>query len=428
MFSHLIISIWVTLVLTGCGQGSQGNRTKARRSSTVVGSAPPARQEGYVASLKRGVQIASDLSNLDEFALGMNRYSWQVEAFGGSTQEQLASCQIQANASTHRHLPAAHFDRTGTARVSFELVDSDPVSGELVCSVSDRGVLLADFRHPLKKSILVHGELSARSLDLAHELGTLVLMPGAVLTTHGAAVSLRFEELVSVDARIRTLAETSLKAPPERPGLSPGEVRISLGRAVGQLTIELRGQHGGDAVTARPAITAVPARSPELNGQCQGYHRPDDQRCFGKKGHTGYPGENGMDGAPGGNSGRVVFSVKDGRQLRLRIKKIPGVGGAGLPGGSGGPGGPGGIGAHITWSYPDNSGCSFCFGTGGETKNNPLRLVWEQYKFPDGPPGDRGANGSHGATGESGVRSESEVRYLREDLHLVINDNWESRP
>lgn len=394
MTLKLLICAVMALGLAACGKDSGGGRAKSRVTPVITDQdpvepqpLPPVRQEGFVATLKRRVEIAPDLSNLDEFILGMNQFEWQVEAFDGRAHEREASCKKIKNSDANRRTVVGRFDRSGAASVLVEVQENDPAVNEVECVVSDRGQVLARFTYKLRKSFVVHGEMAARSLSLGEKLGNLVLLPSSILTTHGDRVTLRFEKIIAANAKLRTLAEVMFQATAERPGITPGEILLEADEGYGELEVELRGQNGGDAITSRAPVTAVPARTADLNGACRGYHSRGDQRCFGKKGHRGYPGENGVDGAPGGDSGALKFTAADARHLRLKLRKIPGVGGRGLPGSVGGAGGPGGIGSTIVWHTSSPRGCPHCFGQAGDLLAlNPTEIEIHEYKFPDGPP------------------------------------------
>ena len=141
----------------------------------------------------------------------------------------------------------------------------------------------------------------------------------------------------------------------------PGVLRVSADRAVGHLTLVLRGVDGKPGRTGRMGRPGDPGKSglsyvgPTL---CLLGH-PTRAPTSGEPGCDGGPGENGQGGDNGGNSGSFWLQLKTASQFTTSVIEFPGLGGPGGLGGSGGRGGPGGIsGVHpVQLTYHTSPGC-----------------------------------------------------------------------
>lgn len=211
--------------------------------------------------------------------------------------------------------------------------------------------------------------------DIELSFDELRFTEGGVLYTMGANVRIHVGTLKAEGGKIATFPEGQ-KAAAGKKGRSGGHVYLGFRNAVGALTIELRGENGGDG---------LPAKDPDQNikgskgtngiaGTC-GFNPGmiPTKGGVGGKGLKGYPGNTGL---KGGDSGTLELVVDNSQDFSSRVEKLPGMGGNGGPGGQGGEGGDGGDPGEISRGY--------CNRSEGGTRG------------PQGDPGDRGADGPAG--------------------------------
>jgi hypothetical protein len=215
----------------------------------------------------------------------------------------------------------------------------------------------------------------------------------AVLNLSGKTVKILAHEIYSEGGLIQTFPEgtTAGEGQNGRPG---GLVEINVNKAVGLLTVELRGENGGrglpgpkpdsrlkgpkgnkgiDAVMSGPPPMVGVNDTPVNLGTC------NSQPTNGGDGGKGSPGYQGGTGMRGGSSGKLVLRVKDSSEFDLKDSKFAGVGGLGGFGGEGGEGGD-----------PGEAG-------------NPSSGAFTNCTFArNGRPGLKGDNGPQGNTGPSG--------------------------
>lgn len=249
------------------------------------------------------------------------------------------------------------------------------------------------------KELIVEKEYSlpvplAQSQQQVLRIEKLVLKPGAQFITQGLNLKLEITELVSENATIRSF-KVDQTAQDFTTGRSGGQLELSVGRVVGTLSVEMRGERGG---RGRPG----PAADASLKGPT-GVHGMDTvwtsssrgsgsltliiSGTDGAPGGSGAPGFPGLAGMRGGDSGRAYLKIADSSDANIQIDNIAGLGG---DGGNGGPGGEGGEGGEA-------GGCQ-----------GPVSC-------PIQSPGPRGAQGPQGPQGPIGPSGLSENHCIESD-------------
>lgn len=207
--------------------------------------------------------------------------------------------------------------------------------------------------------------------DLEFKFDDLRFEEGGVLYTMGANVRIHAKSLSSANGKIATFPDGQ-KAQRGEDGKDGGHIFLNIGKANGVITIEMRGEIGGDGLSANEPDDSLkgPPGIDGIKGGCgQGgtvvFPGEGDQ---GGKGLKGYPGQNGK---RGGGTGTLELFIEESLDFSHVIEKKPGQGGIGSYGGDGGAGGQGG-----------KSNC----------RNGS--------RGPQGLPGDRGDDGKEGSEGE----------------------------
>jgi hypothetical protein len=200
------------------------------------------------------------------------------------------------------------------------------------------------------------------------------------LVTFGRELVIDTKELISNGGSLITFI-SGQKADSDMPGRSGGSIRIKANSARGELSIEMRGEHGGDGSSGAPFAERAPSGAAGTSGQS---HRQMGSGSFpsfcvalptsGGNGENGANGRNGQNGRRGGNTGQLTFEVAEKSDaFQLHFSKEVGRSGKA---GAGGPGQLGGI--------------------GGEPGARDIFRVCP-YKV------GRGADGANGAGGANGV-------------------------
>jgi hypothetical protein len=212
----------------------------------------------------------------------------------------------------------------------------------------------------------------------------IYLYRNSLIITQGYKLTLKAQNLYADHARIMTFPEFA-QAPLSMDGRSGGQINLDVGRAMGELFLELRGEHGGQGLNGNPYFFAA-QNGPQ--GQRGGNHclrliigGPIKCICTrnptnGGNGAPGAKGQIGQNGGNGGNSGTATLKITDYSQFNLEIFQFAGMGGTpglGGPGQKGGKGGP-----------PGDRTTSEC---------NP---GINGYDGADGPQGDAGVRGRDG--------------------------------
>ena len=236
-----------------------------------------------------------------------------------------------------------------------------------------------------------------RSLDIKDlaSYTDLYFEERAKLVTDGNPLNLILKEIESKDGSIETFLEDSA-TPDNFEGLSGNNIFIKAEKAVGHLSIILRGQNGGKR-TDEPAPLGESGRGAtggkghdaqvscyERPPEGEGRHsRPHGQICHcsrhagnGGRGGQGAKGKTGYKGLNGGDSGNINIEIGDSSKFEIDYDRIPGFGGEGSIGGLGGLGGHGGASGRAVHPCRDGS---------------------------HGPQGEKGARGNKGEYGDSGL-------------------------
>lgn len=118
-----------------------------------------------------------------------------------------------------------------------------------------------------------------------------------VVFTREYDLQIHAKELISDGASLRNFTESDGVSEREKNGKAGGKIELHIGRAVGQLEVELSGEAAG-------------------RGR-------DGARVLG----TGHRGCWGTSGGNGGDAGQFILDVRDDNHFRYHIKSRPGLGG-----------------------------------------------------------------------------------------------------
>jgi len=244
---------------------------------------------------------------------------------------------------------------------------------EVIQSLAQKGSLR------LENSCLVLGDITPEPRTVALSIHTLSLIGKSCIITNGNYLDLTVVDLIASGGTIRSFDGPSLTPPAAPPGAhgvnghGGGGVSIRvLGKVLGPLAIDLRGQNGGNGGQGLPGAAGLRG-----NRGADAVTGPFDCHHGGEDGGRGGQGAQGGAGAPGGDGGDGGNLTLRGRATQFADQIVENLTGGdkGL-GGSGGPGGAGGVGGE------GGSGNGFCGGGHG------------------GVPGPNGAEGPPGVVGE----------------------------
>jgi hypothetical protein len=311
------------------------------------------------------------------------------------TRQELLSLQLSDVKSNEPQKAVTELSFTGEVkpisldRLRPEMLQKLPTRAddrEIARSLAQNGSLT------LKNSCLVIGDMTSPSRTVALSVRTLALLDKACIITNGNHLELTVVDLLAGGGTIRSFDDPSLSAPSGSPGANGhngGSVSIRvLGRIVGPVTVDLRGQNGGSGGVGQ--VGAAGVRGPRGSDASSGAFGCQSGGSDGGRGGPGGQGEPGFSGGDGGDGGNLTL-IGGAAQFADQITQANLKGGDRGPGGEGGAGGPGGMGGE------GGSGSAFCGGGhGGETgPTGP--------KGPPGSPGEKtGAEGKllilpHGA-------------------------------
>ena len=169
------------------------------------------------------------------------------------------------------------------------------------------------------------------------------------LLTEGKDFIINTGELIADDSVISTFKKDQ-KASINKNGLNGGLIIIKAARATGNLSFELRGEHGGDGVNGEPYTSRAPngangtsadynmfACNGEFNQQICYCGRDTAHREAGKDGFPGGPGRDGSNGGRGGNSGAIKIEIAE-KSPYFHVDILSQYGGySGVPGRAGSP-------------------------------------------------------------------------------------------
>lgn len=229
-------------------------------------------------------------------------------------------------------------------------------------------------------------------LDKYHRI---FLGPNARLVTEGTPFKILTQEVHSEGGRIETF-EKGTTAQKGFPGRDGGSIEIQAERAIGNLTVEMRGENGGDGLDRKTTNIhlkgqkgdkGADAKIEQVGSYWDGTFQIATYRCVsqpqpGQNGHPGLDGEKGGHGYQGGSTGRLVLKIIDKSDFNINAVPDPGLYGRGGKGGRGGQGGDPGEPGSIPAMLPGTlSGCI------------PSRAGAPGENGKDGPPGDNGRSG-----------------------------------
>ncbi|MBX3018211.1 MAG: collagen-like protein [Bdellovibrionaceae bacterium] len=271
---------------------------------------------------------------------------------------------------------------------SREITDGEVVSGE--------SYEYAFFRTPTENlasttvhvpmDIVVESTIAHDKIEMTKPIRRLYLGPNAVIQTGSANFEMRAERLLAEPgARIETFAKGASGSQ------SGGQVRLFIWKGIGDLRIELRGQHGLNGA-AGPAHGGRAA-----DGAAAGTQRANHCKHMagGGPGANGAIGNAGGAGGHGGSTGSFEIEATDNSEFKVQAVFEPGQGGAGGEGGPGQPGGHGGAGESRTVIWRER-------GMGPDFHGIPMVHRDECPRGPNGPAGHAGPPGARGQDGVPG--------------------------
>ncbi|GEM_PF-6997067 len=160
------------------------------------------------------------------------------------------------------------------------------------------GKITANFLAPVvvPRDFEISG-VSFLSQDEVIQAERVFLKASAVIFTREHNLQIKAKELYADGASFRNFAESDSVSERERNGKAGGAITLNIGRAIGQLEVELSGEAAG-------------------RGR-------DGVRILG----TGHRGCWGTSGGNGGDAGQFILDVRDDSHFRYHIKNRPGLGG-----------------------------------------------------------------------------------------------------
>ncbi len=419
MKSHSLLCLSLLAFLGACNPSND---------STPAGSAPnneinPVIQSGNKASqfvvkyLGPKTKLADDFSNIDQFAEDINTHLIDIKALNGVVKQGQVYC-VKSTAGELNANQYTQFSSTGqSARLALFLNSSDPAKVRFTCRVQDEdGITLHQFDQYLKKNIVINSKEAITAIGQS-EVETLLIMDEGEVITEGTNFSLKIKNLISYKGKISTYdLKTVRSTPPLKDGLSGGEIRLSINKAMGDLTLNLRGTNGGEQThkTTRPAPQPKAAK-----GSCNRNARG----CDGQNGLPGLPAQDGANGYAGGDSGFAILKIEEKSDFEVIYNIQPGKGSKGVPASLPGIGGQGGDADTISGHEPCGSGGGPTFSpVGGESiACGPWSVTGNR-----GRDGALGANGIDGLDGSDGEIKESQFINSAEGIHELIRSSWSS--
>lgn len=405
----------ILLLLAGCNGGGGGSSRK-QEDTTSANPVEPSKeiQKQVKFSFNRTVTLRSDLSNLEAFKRDINTFEIRANAIAGDFKGQQVICEL-LDAEESKSFKGT-FDYDGKlAIVPIHLNVSSFEADQFQCVINDKTFLKSE-PIKIKKSWIVDWQIDIRKYEKGKlDLDTMVIGKEGVLYGNNSNIHLKLKSLVSLNGRIATYLNGS-RAKWDSDGSSGGLIEISAAQAIGQLTVELRGENGGEQSQVPPTIEGRSVTPDYLHGKCGDNMENTNGQCEGKKGLTGLAGEPGYSGFSGGDTGALNLTVKNLNLLKLKIAYYPGQGSEGGEGGAGQQGGEGGKGSLVRY-YNEHGG-------GPHRIQKSFNEARKKYK--DGQEGDRGQKGARGARGYDGFINPSTLMILDSSEVLDITESWEN--
>jgi hypothetical protein len=191
---------------------------------------------------------------------------------------------------------------------------------------------------------------------------TIIIEKNYPIFTNGRTLNLNAKTLISHAGRIESFPEGTT-APKNTTGRNAGRVVIVADELEGNLKVNLRGENGGAGVDGKKGATgyagedgrALPYLAPEAQAYLQTYctewifggppRHPSDLTLMnhpvrGKQGGQGGHGSDGSRGHAGGDAGIIEIEIESLEINSLELGTVPGNGGPPGSGGNPGDGGP----------------------------------------------------------------------------------------
>lgn len=245
------------------------------------------------------------------------------------------------------------------------------------------------------------------SADQPSEINTekLVLNQNARLIIGTRPIRIRAKELISEGGSITTVDKNLIT---DFSGFNGGQLEIIVENAAGNLTIDVSGEDGANAVESTDSIfpSSIIFDLKGADGKSGLEIVPNNvgagyvcliEPTNGSDGLQGLKGPDGKHGGDGGNSGKGFLIVKNESNINVEVRNDSGIGGNGSKGGLGSMGGIPGFGGKIDQITHEYALIHH--------KEMPQALYHSQCKSPsNGKQGPQGESGSDGKSGRDGVK------------------------
>lgn len=402
------------------------------------------RPKEFITVVNRKVELKPDLSNLKEFKEYLNDYTISFKAISGDFSHHEVKC-YETTSYREGVVHKGRFYSNQEAQVWVHPATDNLKPAEFTCHVTGES-FDKTVRVKIKKSISLGLNYNIDSLrqssDEELDLDTLILNKSG-LSIREENLYLKAATIISENGKLMTFPPHA-EAMPNKEGKSGGFLKVRVGKVIGELSVELRGENGGQQSNRPPKITDIPPTPDYLHGRCVDNEENSGRKCEGKKGIKGYDGEIGYPGLPGGNTGRLELIVKNLGNSVVNVNYFPGLGSAGGEGGEGGEGGHGGEGARVRYYHEEpgrgggpnrleaqpkslalvasmNAGCD----VNAVRQNRGKKPGHIQYR--DGDCGDKGNKGPQGDPGYDGEIEASYLQILDRDIFEEIREDWSSK-
>jgi hypothetical protein len=328
MYLTPYLMIFLLAAVMGCGKENKtGAHLLTPPATASLEVAPPEptkalvpliKSENISFSIRRSVELESNLSNKKEFIEGLNKHVIYAEIQDAKDLQAMLSCKDQKDKDSRPwFVPFFNLDSGARASLSVINMSTDPVA-QYHCEVLDKeGAPIHQEILSVKRDVLVKGgDKTLRMLPLksGDSLGALVIDEDSTLFTEGADLAVSTTIFLSArGSKIQTFKEDTLSSPADTEGRSGGTILIEAKKSLGELNVTLLGKHGGE-------ITSV-------DNSYADFVMP--KNCtYGNYVHTFRFSQKGRSGLKGGDSGSFVLKSVD-QSMSVLVNKIPGRGGIG---------------------------------------------------------------------------------------------------